>query len=181
MIEVTCGPMFSGKTEKLLRKLKRAKIAEVSYIVVKPNIASRYADEEVGIVTHDQESKAPAVVVSSLEQLYEIAHNYQIIAIDEAQFFDKDLYKVVLKLADEGKRILASGLDMDFQREPFETMSNLLSVADKIDKINSVCMGCKGNASYSYRTVNNTDQKFIGSTESYLPLCRTCYNEKYNS
>jgi thymidine kinase len=170
--------MFSGKTEKLLRKLKRAKIAEVSYIVVKPNIASRYTDEEVGIVTHDQEHKALAVVVNDLEQLYNIAHEYQIIAIDEAQFFDKDLYKTVLKLADEGKRIIASGLDLDFQREPFETMSNLLSVADKVDKITSVCMGCKGNALYSYRTVNVNDQKFIGSTESYKPLCRECFNKQ---
>ena len=178
MIEVTCGPMFSGKTEKLIRKLKRAKIAEVSYIVVKPNISSRYDDEEIGIVTHDQEHKALAVVVNDLEQLYNIAHEYQIIAIDEAQFFDKDLYKTVLRLADEGKRIIASGLDMDFQREPFETMSNLLSIADKIDKITSVCVECKENAIYSHRTVAIEDQKFIGSTESYMPLCRKCFNKK---
>lgn len=177
MIEVVCGPMFSGKTEELLRRLKRVKIAGSSYIVVKPKIDSRYADEEVGIVTHDQQNKSIAIALDDLGELKKLAMDYEVVAIDEAQFFDEDLYKVAMELADIGKRVIAVGLDLDSMRVPFATMAKLLAVADRVDKINSICMECKQNASYSFRKVPVVDQKYIGSTESYTPLCRSCYNK----
>jgi len=178
MIEVICGPMFSGKTEELIRRLKRVIIAETPYIVFKPNIDSRNEAEDDGIATHDLCGKSDAHVVNTAEEMYAMSSDYKVVAIDEAQFFESDLYMTVLKMADEGKRVIISGLDLDYLRQPFPTMSNLLAIADRVDKINSICMVCKENASYSLRLVEQSDLMVIGGQDTYLPVCRTCYNKK---
>jgi thymidine kinase len=177
VIEVICGPMFSGKTEELIRRIKRVIISETTFIVFKPNIDSRNEKENNAIATHDLCGELQAVVVDNIDDIYNKSKDYEVIAIDEAQFFDEDLYKIVLRMADEGKRIIISGLDLDYERNPFITMSKLFSIADKVDKINSICMVCKKNlANYSKRMVNNTDLMYIGDKKTYIPICRKCFN-----
>jgi thymidine kinase len=179
MIEVICGPMFSGKTEELIRRLKRVAISGQTYIVIKPKIASRYDAEDTGISTHDETNSLNAVAVEDcIADIYYATEEYNVVAIDEAQFFSEKLYQVVMMLADSGKRIIISGLDTDFRRKPFPTIANLMSVADKVDKLHSICMGCKEDAIYSLRTSNETDLMVIGNQDTYLPLCRKCYNNK---
>jgi thymidine kinase len=177
MIEVICGPMFSGKTEELIRRIKRVIISETPYVVFKPNIESRNDKENNAIATHDLCGELQAVVVDNTDDIYNKGREFDVIAIDEAQFFDEGLYKIVLKLADEGKRIIISGLDLDYERNPFPTMSKLFSIADKVDKINSICMFCKKNlANYSKRVVDNKELMFIGDKQTYKPICRKCFN-----
>jgi len=175
MIEVICGPMFSGKTEELIRRLKRVKIAGLSCIVFKPTIESRYPDEVNGIATHDNESKIEAKKVSIIEEIFHYGQNYDVIAIDEAQFFEAHLFEVALALNDLGKRIIISGLDLDYERKPFVTMSFLLSVATKINKLTSVCMKCKNAGNLSLRKTNDKKQKIIGANDLYMPVCNNCY------
>lgn len=178
MIEVICGPMFSGKTEELIRRIKRVKIAGENYIVIKPSIESRYEGEKEGISTHDDMSINALALNNCLPDVFYETKDYDVIAIDEAQFFDKNLYQIVLMLSDRGKRVIVSGLDTDFRREPFVTMSNIMAIADKVDKLHSICMGCKKDAVYSLRTTDETDLMVIGSSESYIPLCGKCYTNK---
>lgn len=180
MIEIICGPMFSGKTEELIRRLKRVKITGKSYIVIKPDISSRYAGEETGISTHDETRVEKAVVAKCLPDVFYLGMDMDVVVIDEAQFFDKYLYFIVGLLADRGKRIIISGLDLDFQREPFPTMSKLMCIADRVDKLHAICTNCKRNAIFSYRTTEEKDLIVIGSKESYIPLCRKCFNSKLN-
>ncbi len=178
MIEVICGPMFSGKTEELIRRIKRVKIAGENYIVIKPRIDSRYEGEVDGISTHDNVSLNAIMLNNCLPDVFYESKDYDVIAIDEAQFFDKYLYQIVRELSDRGKRVIISGLDTDFRREPFVTMSNLMAIADRVDKLHSICMGCKKDAVYSLRTTDEKDLMVIGSSESYIPLCGKCYVQK---
>ena len=152
-IEVICGSMFSGKTEELMRRLRRAKIAGLRTEIFKPTIDTRYAQESLLLLASDVD----------------------VIGIDEAQFFDPRLPQVVEQLADQGIRVILAGLDMDFKRQPFGPMSTLCAIADSVDKIHAICIECGSWASYSYRLVSGQEQVMLGEANEYRPLCRTCY------
>lgn len=171
-IEVICGSMFSGKTEELLRRLKRAKIAKQEIEIFKPAIDTRYSDVEV--TSHDKNSIQSTVVEHSSNILL-LASNIEVVGIDEAQFFDMGLVDICQKLADQGIRVIVAGLDMDFKRNPFGPMPNLCAIADDVKKVHAICVECGRLASYSYRKVSNDKQVMLGELEEYKPLCRFCY------
>lgn len=177
-IELVCGSMFSGKTEELIRRLRRAKIAGQSILIFKPETDTRYSEDSV--VSHDRNS-IPSLPISSASELYEKAQEAQVIGIDEAQFFHEELIEVVQSLADEGKRIIIAGLDMDFRRRPFGPMSGLSAIADSVDKIHAICVSCGRLANYSYRLVEGEEQVMLGEMKTYVPLCRSCYLAKQNT
>jgi thymidine kinase len=171
-IEVVCGSMFSGKTEELLRRLKRAKIAKQKVEIYKPVIDTRYS--EVEVVSHDKNSIVCTPVEHSSNILL-LASNVEVIGIDEAQFFDAGLAEVCQQLADQGIRVIIAGLDMDFKRNPFGPMPQLCAIADDVTKVHAICVQCGALANYSYRLVANEKQVMLGETSEYQPLCRTCY------
>ncbi|MDL2240039.1 thymidine kinase [Bacteroidales bacterium OttesenSCG-928-K03] len=171
-IEVICGSMFSGKTEELLRRLRRAQIAKQRVEIYKPKIDTRYDD--VNIVSHD-ENAIPSKPVETAEEILFYAGDVDVIGIDEAQFFDNELANVCNKLADQGIRVIVAGLDMDFQRNPFGPMPALIASAEYIDKVHAICVKCGNLAQYSHRTTANKEQVLLGETDSYEPLCRACY------
>lgn len=173
-IEVVCGSMFSGKTEELLRRLKRAKIAKQKVEIYKPAIDTRYS--EVEVVSHDKNSIVCTPVEHSSNILL-LSSNVEVIGIDEAQFFDAGLPEVCQQLADQGIRVIIAGLDMDFKRKPFGPMPQLCAIADDVTKVHAVCVECGALANYSYRLVANEKQVMLGETSEYQPLCRRCYNQ----
>lgn len=172
-IEVICGSMFSGKTEELIRRLKRAIIANKQVEIFKPEIDTRYDDEEV--VSHDQ-NKIRSTPVSHSENILLLADGIEVIGIDEAQFFDSELINVCEKLAKRGSRVIIAGLDMDFQGQPFGPMPQLLSIADYITKVHAICMVCGDIAVHSYRKVPDESKVLLGEKESYEPRCRKCFH-----
>ena len=174
-IEVICGSMFSGKTEELIRRLKRAVIAQQKVEIFKPVMDVRYAVEEV--VSHDQSSIRSTAVQSSSQILFYSA-DYNVIGIDEAQFFDHELAEVCNKLADQGKRVIIAGLDMDYKGNPFGPMPSLLAISDYVTKLHAICMECGDLANYSYR--KSTDENIIqlGEKDVYEPLCRKHFRER---
>ncbi|MFA8300462.1 MAG: thymidine kinase [Hyphomicrobiales bacterium] len=176
-IEVICGSMFSGKTEELIRRLKRARISKQKVEIFKPKIDTRYHEDDV--VSHDS-NIIKSTPVESAEQILLYVEDVDVIGIDEAQFFDEGLLDVVNKLADRGIRVVVAGLDMDFQRNPFGVMPALMSAAEYVTKVHAICIECGALAQYSNRTVTNEKQVMLGETESYEPLCRSCYLEKNN-
>lgn len=177
-IEVICGSMFSGKTEELLRRLKRAKIAKQEIEIFKPAIDTRYSDIE--ITSHDKNSILSTVVEHSSNILL-LASNIEVVGIDEAQFFDMGLIDVCQQLADQGIRVIIAGLDMDFKRNPFGPMPGLCAIADDVEKVHAICVECGKLANYSYRLVSNNDkQVMLGELQEYKPLCRSCYT-KFNN
>ncbi|QIK61318.1 thymidine kinase [Dysgonomonas sp. HDW5A] len=172
-IEVICGSMFSGKTEELLRRLKRAKIAKQEIEIFKPAIDTRYSDVE--ITSHDKNSIQSTVVEHSSNILL-LSSNIEVVGIDEAQFFDMGLVEVCQQLADQGIRVIIAGLDMDFKRNPFGPIPNLCAIADDVEKVHAICVECGKLANYSYRLVSNNDkQVMLGELQEYKPLCRSCY------
>lgn len=171
-IEVICGAMFSGKTEELLRRLRRAKIAGLRVEIFKPTIDVRY--DESAVVSHDRNTIASTPIDNSSNLLL-LASDVDVIGIDEAQFFDERLPNVVEQLADQGIRVIIAGLDMDFKRLPFGPMAHLCAIADSVDKIHAICVGCGSWANYSYRLVSGDQQVMLGEAKEYQPLCRTCY------
>lgn len=171
-IEVICGAMFSGKTEELLRRLRRAKIASLRVEIFKPTIDVRY--DESAVVSHDRNTIASTPIDNSSNLLL-LASDVDVIGIDEAQFFDERLPDVVEQLADQGIRVIIAGLDMDFKRQPFGPMAHLCAIADSVDKIHAICVGCGSWANYSYRLVSGDQQVMLGEAKEYQPLCRTCY------
>lgn len=173
-IEVICGSMFSGKTEELIRRLRRAQIAHLKVEIYKPKVDNRYQDDAV--VSHDNNAIS-STVVTSADAILKRFSDTQVIGIDEAQFFDEQLVMVCNKLANSGLRVIVAGLDMDFKGRPFGPMPALLSVAEHITKVHAVCVCCGGPAVYSYRTKPNENQLLIGEKESYEPRCRTCYRQ----
>lgn len=173
-IEVICGSMFSGKTEELMRRLRRAVIAKQTVQVFKPAIDTRYAEAEV--VSHDRNAFA-SIPVTSSEAILRQHDGAQVVGIDEAQFLDEQLPIVVQRLADEGVRVIIAGLDMDFKRQPFGVMPQLMAVADSVDKIHAICLECGRLANYSHRRVAGEQQVMLGETAEYSPLCRACYLE----
>ena len=171
-IEVICGSMFSGKTEELLRRLKRAKLAKMKIAVFKPKIDLRYGHES--IVSHDKNT-IKATPIEKAEDILEYVHGVQIIAIDEAQFFDKKLISVCNKLANDGKRIIVAGLDMDFLGKPFGVIPQLLAIAEKITKVHAICVECGENANHSFRKTNDKELIKLGEKNEYKALCRSCF------
>ncbi|MFA6277855.1 MAG: thymidine kinase [Pedobacter sp.] len=172
-IEVICGSMFSGKTEELIRRLKRAQIAKLNVEIFKPKTDTRY--DETAVVSHDLNSIQSTPVDSSSAILL-LGANTQVVGIDEAQFFDEDLPEACNKLALKGIRVIIAGLDMDFLGKPFGPMPALLAIAEHVTKVNAVCMRCGSPAVYSYRTVANDAKILLGEKDSYEPRCRACYN-----
>jgi len=173
-IEVIAGSMFSGKTEELIRRLKRAKIARQSVEIFKPEIDVRYSKTDV--VSHDENS-IQSTPVSNSANILLLSGNVDVIGIDEAQFFDKGLVEVVTKLANMGIRVIVAGLDMDFKGEPFGPIPELMAVADDIDKVHAICVRCGNIAQFSHRLSENEQVVLLGEKNTYEPLCRGCFRE----
>ncbi len=173
-MEVICGSMFSGKTEELIRRLKRAEFANQKILLFKPAIDDRSGDENV--VSH-QGSKLQAVIVASSADILQQWKNERIVAIDEAQFFDDALPEVCEKLAKKGVRVILAGLDMDYMGKPFGPMPQLLAMAEYVTKVHAICVSCGNLAQFSHRTVEDKEQVLVGAVEKYKPLCRSCYNK----
>ncbi|MDR1810546.1 MAG: thymidine kinase [Prevotella sp.] len=171
-IEVICGSMFSGKTEELFRRLKRALIARQQVEIFKPAVDTRYSVEE--IVSHDKNTLASTPVEHSSNILL-LSSEVEVVGIDEAQFFDMGLVEVCRQLADHGVRVIVAGLDMDFKRNPFGPMPALCSIADDVTKVHAVCVDCGRLANYSFRTIANDKLVVLGEMQEYKPLCRICY------
>lgn len=173
-IEVICGSMFSGKTEELIRRVKRATIARQKIELFKPTIDVRYSDKDV--VSHNKLAHA-AVPVENSYSILLMSQGLDVVAIDEAQFFDKGIVEVCNKLANQGIRVIVAGLDMDFLGNPFGPMPELLAIADDVYKTRAICVRCGHLANYSYRTAEGTQQVMLGEMQEYQPLCRNCYQE----
>jgi len=173
-IEVITGSMFSGKTEELLRRLKRAKIARQNVEIFKPSIDRRYSEENV--VSHD-ENFIRATPVETSGNILLLAADIDVVGIDEAQFFDEGLVEVCNVLANQGLRVIVAGLDMNYRGEPFGPMPALMATAEYVTKVNAVCVRCGDLANYTYRLSDSNKLVELGATESYSALCRCCYNE----
>jgi thymidine kinase len=180
MLEVICGPMFSGKSEELIRRLRRAKIAQQRVITFKPQIDNRYGLEYV--VSHDG-NKVDAKPLAQVHEIIEIVHanNAMVIGIDEAQFFSQELVSVVCQLINENRRVIVAGLDLDFRGTPFGCMPLLLAIADKVSKLQAICTQCGHDAHFTQRLVNGNPARYddpvimIGAQEAYQARCRGCY------
>src|SRR6476659_940558 len=170
-IEVICGSMFSGKTEELIRRLKRVQIANLKVEIFKPSVDLRY--DELKIVSHD-ENKIPSTPFYNSHAILLLAKDTDVVGIDEAQFFDDQITGVCEKLALSGIRVIVAGLDMDYQGKPFGPMPNLLAIADYITKLHAICMICGNIANVSYRKVGISAQVLLGEKEIYEPRCRVC-------
>ena len=168
-IEVICGSMFSGKTEELIRRLKRAKFARQRVEIFKPSIDVRYSEADV--VSHDSN----AISSDSSASILLFTSEIDVVGIDEAQFFDSSLIDVCNQLANNGIRVIIAGLDMDFKGNPFGPMPGLCAIADEVSKVHAICVKCGQLASFSHRTVKNDKQVMLGETAEYEPLCRECY------
>ena len=177
-IEVICGSMFSGKTEELLRRLRRAQFARQTVEIFKPAIDTRYSNEEV--VSHDKNSILSTPVEHSGNILL-LSSDVEVVGIDDAQFFDKGLTDVCQQLADQGIRVIVAGLDMDFKRVPFGPMPDLCAIADDVTKVHAICVRCGALANYSHRIVAGEKQVMLGEMQEYQPLCRICYNQELRS
>lgn len=174
-IEVICGSMFSGKTEELIRRLNRAKIAKQNVEIFKPKLDKRYDEENV--VSHNSTSIHSTPVETSA-QIVLYANDFDVVGIDEAQFFDDELAAVCNELANQGVRVIAAGLDMDFTGKPFGPMPKLLATAEFITKVHAICMNCGNLANYTHRLTESEDLVVLGEKDSYQALCRACYTEK---
>ena len=170
-IEVICGSMFSGKTEELIRRLKRVKIANLKVEIFKPSVDMRYDD--IKIVSHD-ENKIQSTPVDNSQTILLLAQDVDVVGIDEAQFFDDQIASVCEQLALKGIRVIVAGLDMDYQGKPFGQVPNLLAIADYITKLHAICMKCGNIANISYRKVAVGGQLLLGEKELYEPRCRVC-------
>jgi len=171
-IEVICGSMFSGKTEELIRRLNRARIAKQKVEIFKPKVDTRY--DETNVVSHDENSIV-STPVETASQILLYAEEVDVVGIDEAQFFDSDLMAVCNFLANKGVRVIVAGLDMDFQGNPFGPIPSLLATAEYVTKVHAICMRCGNLAQYSHRTTADKNLVLLGEKDSYEPLCRKCY------
>ena len=173
-IEVICGSMFSGKTEELIRRLRRARIARQKVEIYKPALDTRYSEADV--VSHDATTIASTPVEAAASILL-LAAEADVVGIDEAQFFDQGLVEVCTTLANQGKRVIIAGLDMDFQGQPFGPMPALCAVAEDVTKVHAICVKCGDLAYVSHRIVAGERRVLLGEKDEYEPLCRACYNE----
>ena len=173
-IEVICGSMFSGKTEELIRRVNKAKFAKLKTIVFKPKIDIRHDEEKV--VTHNSNTIKSIAVQSALEIL-KFVEDFDVVAIDEAQFFSTEILEVCKMIANNNKRVILAGLDMDFQGNPFGIMPQLLAIAEHVTKVHAVCSDCGKMANHSFRFSNNKELIEIGQKNEYKPLCRSCFKK----
>ncbi len=176
-IEVICGSMFSGKTEELIRRLKRAQIANQKVEIFKPMVDTRYDENDV--VSHDENS-IPSTPISNSQNILLLSDAVTVVGIDEAQFFDSELPWVCNQLAVRGTRVIIAGLDMDYLGKPFGPIPQLLAIADYITKVHAICTSCGNIAHHSFRKVINDSTIMLGEKESYEPLCRVCFNKGMN-
>jgi thymidine kinase len=172
-IEVICGSMFSGKTEELIRRLNRARIAKLKVEIFSPKADTRYGEET--IISHNA-NKITSTPVDSASAILLLASDAHVIGVDEAQFFDNELPEVCTVLANRGVRVIVAGLDMDFKGRPFGSMPNIMAIAESVTKLQAVCVRCGNPAQYSYRLVHDNSKILLGEKESYEPRCRACYN-----
>lgn len=173
-IEVVCGSMFSGKTEELIRRLRRAQFANQKIAIFKPKVDTRYSEEEV--VSHDFHSITSKPVSDAAEML-SIAEDIQVVGVDEAQFFGANLVDVAQTLANRGVRVIIAGLDTDFLGKPFGPMPALMAVAEDVQKVHAICVKCGNLANHSHRLSKSRDLVVLGEKDIYEPLCRECYNK----
>lgn len=166
--------MFSGKTEELIRRLKRAQFANQKIEIFKPQVDNRYSDRDV--VSHDSHS-IPGTPVSSPAEILNISHDVQVVGIDEAQFFNESLIEVVQQLADRGVRVIIAGLDMDYLGKPFGPMPGLLAIAEDVQKVHAICVKCGNLANFSHRLTLSDELVVLGEKDVYEPLCRECFNK----
>ncbi len=171
-IEVICGTMFSGKTEELIRRLRRAQYAKMKVEIFKPSVDTRYHKEMV--VSHD-ETAIQSTPVPSSSNILLLAGDVDVVGIDEAQFFDDELVNVCNQLANQGIRVIVAGLDMDYLGKPFGPIPQLMAVAEYVTKVHAICMKCGDLANHSHRITENDSLVLLGETDSYEPLCRTCF------
>jgi thymidine kinase len=177
-IEVICGSMFSGKTEELIRRMKRAQFAKQKVEIFKPAIDTRY--DEVKVVSHDSNSIHSTPVPASSNILI-LANDCDVVGIDEAQFFDEGLPEVCTQLANSGVRVIVAGLDMDYLGKPFGPVPALLAIAEYVTKVHAICMRCGNLANHSHRMTSESTLVLLGETSNYEPLCRDCFTEALSS
>lgn len=173
-IEVICGGMFSGKTEELIRRLRRAKIAKLSVVIFKPQLDSRFKKEH--IVSHNK-TEMESILIEDPTKILKLAINCQVVGIDETQFFDNKIIEVCQKLVKDNKRIIIAGLDKDYQGRPFKPMPQLMAEADYLDKLRAICTRCGSPASYSQRITQDLEKIVLGELDKYEPRCRGCFIE----
>ena len=173
-IEVICGSMFSGKTEELIRRLRRSEIAKQRVIICKPSIENRYDNEKV--VSHNQIS-IDCKTISKASEILTFSEEVDVLGIDEAQFFDAELVDICNELANNGVRVIIAALDMDYEGQPFEPIPQLLSVADEVTKVRAICVQCGSLANYSYRIVEKNERILLGEKNEYEARCRNCYKK----
>ena len=171
-VEVIAGSMFSGKTEELIRRLRRAMFAGLKVEIFKPSIDTRYS--ETSVVSHDEKS-IPSTPVENATSILLLAAGVEVVGIDEAQFFDSSLVDVCTTLADSGTRVIVAGLDMDFAGKPFGPMPALMAVAEYVTKVHAICVRCGNLAHYSHRKIKDDKVVVLGEKDIYEPLCRSCY------
>ena len=171
-IEVICGSMFSGKTEELIRRIRRAQIAKMDTIIFKPKVDDRYSPEH--IVSHNQ-MKLNSKIVETTDEILTQSQKAEVVAIDEAQFFDEEIVEICKILAKQKKRVIVAGLDTDYRGEPFGPMPNLMCEADYVDKLRAICVKCGNPATYTQRTSKDSERVVIGETDIYEARCRNCY------
>jgi thymidine kinase len=172
-IEVICGSMFSGKTEELIRRIRRAEFAQQSILLFKPKIDNRYSEENV--VSH-QGTAIEAKVIKNSSEILDLWEKEKIVAVDEAQFFDSELANVCVQLANKGARVIVAGLDMDFKGLPFGPIPSILAMAEYVTKVHAICVSCGNLAQFSHRITSDEETVLLGSQNNYEPLCRTCFN-----
>ena len=173
-IEVVCGSMFSGKTEELIRRMRRAEFARQRVEIFKPAIDTRYSEEDV--VSHDMHT-IPSTPIDSSAQILLLSSEIDVVGIDEPQFFDNGLVEVCNQLANNGVRVIVAGLDMDYKGVPFGPIPALCAIADEVTKVHAICVKCGNLAYLSHRTVDNDRRVLLGETAEYEPLCRECYRK----
>ncbi len=173
-IEVVCGSMFSGKTEELIRRMKRAQFARQKVEIFKPALDTRYSDDDV--VSHDKHS-IPSTPIDASAQILLLSSDIDVVGIDEAQFLDNGLVEVCNELAYRGVRVIVAGLDMDYKGIPFGPMPALCAIADEVTKVHAICVRCGALAYVSHRIVENDKRVLLGETTEYEPLCRECYRK----
>jgi len=171
-IEVICGSMFSGKTEELIRRVRRAQIAKMNTIIFKPKIDDRYSTEH--IVSHNQ-MKLNSKIIETAEEILTLSEDAEVVAIDEAQFFGNDIVDICKTLAKQKKRVIVAGLDTDYRGEPFGPMPLLMCEADYLNKLRAICVVCGNPATYTQRTSKEKQRVVIGETDIYEARCRNCY------
>jgi len=173
-IEVICGSMFSGKTEELIRRLKRAQFAKQKIEIFKPTVDKRYSDLDV--VSHDLHS-IPCTPIKDPKRMLKIADDVEVVGIDEAQFFGEEVIEVAQELANRGVRVIAAGLDTDYLGKPFGPMPGLMAIAEDVQKVHAICVKCGNLANHSHRLSASKKLVVLGEKDVYEPLCRKCYNE----